>query len=438
MQISQANRLVVFAYLVVMLANIGSVLLFDHFRDAQRDAIDRQQAAALAADQLIEGSKFLTNSVRAFAATGDAAHEKAYWDEVRLHKNRDKGETTLRAMGLTPEEIGLIEEAKRNSDQLIALEDQAFKVGRAGARDRAIELVFGAAYQKALLSIYNPVERFRKRLNARMSAERAATEKNVQLAWHAALVLGLINAALVFGILGWFYRRRVIQPLVAMNEQMQHLAAGRPVQDLSFAADDSELGELARSFAAYRVTLGQIEASQWVKTNQGRILAELQQAKDHVALAKRFLAEVAPLIGAGLGAYYVHEPEARRLRLLTGYAFRQRKRHEPAFAYGEGLVGQCALERISITLTRPPDDYLHIGSSLGVAPPQVIVVLPVLHHAHLRGVVEFATFGAFDDNARALLDDLLPMLGMSMEILERRLEALQPQATANSTGMQSV
>ncbi len=43
------------------------------------------------ANRFMNGSAYLTNEVRAFAATGLQAHYDNYWNEVDTLKNRDKG-----------------------------------------------------------------------------------------------------------------------------------------------------------------------------------------------------------------------------------------------------------------------------------------------------------------------------------------------------------
>ena len=81
-------------------------------------------------------------------------------------------------------------------------------------------------------------------------------------------------------------------------------------------------------------------------------------------------------ISIGHGAFFLLGPDQQRLRLIAGYAYRERKDLAQQFRIGEGLVGQCALEHQPITLTRPPADYVRIGSSLGEAVPTVLSVLP--------------------------------------------------------------
>ena len=43
------------------------------------------------ANRFMNGSSYLTNEVRAFAATANKEHYDNYWDEVNNLKNRDKG-----------------------------------------------------------------------------------------------------------------------------------------------------------------------------------------------------------------------------------------------------------------------------------------------------------------------------------------------------------
>ena len=73
------------------------------------------------------------------------------------------------------------------------------------------------------------------------------------------------------------------------------------------------------------------------------------------------------------------------LKLTSSYAYRERKSVSNRFRLGEGLVGQCALEKKTILLTKVPPDYIQISSGLGEAPPLNIIVLPVLFEGRGQG-----------------------------------------------------
>src|SRR2546427_6433614 len=104
----------------------------------------------------------------------------------------------------------------------------------------------------------------------------------------------------------------------------------------------------------------------WLKTNLANFSRMLQGQKDMLAVARLILSELAPLVGAQHGVFYIMgatTPEPI-LRLLASYAHKPRKGVGTAFRLGEGLVGQAAVEKEKILLTNVPRGYVHITSAL--------------------------------------------------------------------------
>lgn len=423
MHIHKVNRIVIAAYLTITAINVASFVQFGYMRTNAQQAVERQRKATIEAERMIAGSKSLTNSVRAFAATGDPKHEKAYWDEVKVIRSRDLAEAELHKMGLTDGEIDLIERAKGNSDKLIELEELAFKVGAQGNRAKAVELVFGEEYAKALASIYGPVEQFRQRLDKRMLAEIAAVEDQLKYWWVASLTLAAINALLVIFILGFLYKRRVVEPLAQLNIDVQAMLEGRQTGEqnaVGYADAATEIQTLSDSFAILRDTHRKAADTQWIKTHAAEIATALQGAEDMKSLAQAVVSKISPVIGAGHAGFYVADAD-NRFQLLGSYGYRERKHLNNSFAIGEGLVGQAAMEKAPITLSAPKD-YIRINSGLGEGPPSCIAVLPVIHAGRVLAVLEVAAFQAFGERATALLDTLLQTLATTLEILDRNLK----------------
>ena len=103
---------------------------------------------------------------------------------------------------------------------------------------------------------------------------------------------------------------------------------------------------------------------------------------------------------------------------------------------GEGLVGQCAQERRTVTLSNLPPDYLRIASGLGQAAPVQAVALPLVSKDALLGVLEVASFRAFNTREKSLLDEVLPVVAMSLEILQRNLRTAGAARPDTGTGAQ--
>ena len=122
----------------------------------------------------------------------------------------------------------------------------------------------------------------------------------------------------------------------------------------------------------------------------------LQGQRDLATVSNMVLSELAPLVSAQHGVFYAltdpgdgGEPV---LQFQAGYGFKERKHLASSFRLGEGLVGQCALEKERILLTEVPADYIQINSGLGESPPLNIIVLPILFEGSVRAVIELASF----------------------------------------------
>ena len=434
MKLRRINASAIALYLALALLNAGALLLLDRLAQRQQVVQERQYLVSRQAERFLEADRYLTNQVRAFVVTGDPVHERNYWQEVQVTRRFEQAQFALESLDLNHDEIALIELAKSRSDALVRIEALAMDERQAGRIEQATGLVFGAAYEAELEAIHEPVQRLLLKVEQRLDEEFRQAERQLRLAWHASLALTLLSTLAVMVMLGYYYSRRVLQPLSAMNAQVLAMKAGQAFAPLDCMQERSEVGELARSLAQYSATREQMAQEQWAKSHQARIATLLQACNSFSELAQRFLSEVCPLLQVGHGVFYVLDAEHHQLRLIAQYAHSERKGLAQRFDLGESLVGQCALEKAPIQITRPPPDYVRIVSSLGEAPPEAILALPVLSGGKVLAVIELAALRLFGPREEGLLEGLLPMLAMGLEILERNvrtqrlLEATQQQA----------
>ena len=188
----------------------------------------------------------------------------------------------------------------------------------------------------------------------------------------------------------------------------------------------------------------------WLKTNLAKFTRMLQGQKDMLTVGKLILSELAPVVGAQHGVFYVMEAPKEDsvggdektdpyLKLLASYAFRSRKTVGNRFDLGEGLVGQAALEKERITITNAPADYVQIASGLGQAPPNNIIVLPVLFEGQVKAVMELSSFERFSAIHQAFLDQLVESIGIVINTIEAnsRTEDLLKQSQSLAKELQS-
>src|SRR6266568_1393996 len=179
----------------------------------------------------------------------------------------------------------------------------------------------------------------------------------------------------------------------------------------------------------------------WLKTNLARFTRMLQGQRDMKTVAQMVLSELAPLVEAQQGVFYVNQSSNGEplMRLLGGYAYSKRKSLANEFRPGQGLVGQCMLEKQRILVTNIPPNYVHVSSGLGEAAPNNIIVLPVLFEGEVKAVIELSTFHIFSDTHLTLLDQLTESIGIVLNTIEAntRTEDLLLQSQSLAAELQS-
>src|SRR5579859_1955515 len=112
-----------------------------------------------------------------------------------------------------------------------------------------------------------------------------------------------------------------------------------------------KINEMIRNL---RETTQKTKEQDWLKTNLARFARMLQGQRDLLTVSRMILSELAPLVNAEHGALYgmVNPTGAEPyLTFQAGYAYKPRRGLSREFHLGEGLVGQCAVEKRRISLT---------------------------------------------------------------------------------------
>jgi HAMP domain-containing protein/CheY-like chemotaxis protein len=178
----------------------------------------------------------------------------------------------------------------------------------------------------------------------------------------------------------------------------------------------------------------------WLKTNLARFTRLLQGQRDLQAVTKLILSELAPLVSAHHGVFYMMDSQDMdaRLRMIASYGYRSSRKLPTSFLPGEGLVGQCAVEKTRIWLTDVPRDYIAVSSGLGSAPPNNIVVLPILFEQQVKAVIEIASLDRFTETHLSFLDQLMESIGVVLNTIEAnsRTESLLTQSQSLAQELQ--
>jgi HAMP domain-containing protein/CheY-like chemotaxis protein/signal transduction histidine kinase len=172
-----------------------------------------------------------------------------------------------------------------------------------------------------------------------------------------------------------------------------------------------------------RLTTDRSTEQDWLKTNLARFTNMLQGQRDLTTVGHLLLTELTPLVNAQMGVIYQLENEATpTLKLLSAYADNGRNGHPQELTLGEGLVGQCAIDKRRLLITELSEDAVPIGSASFKVVPKNVIVLPVLFETEVKAVIELASVRAFTSLQLALLEQLTASIGIVLNTIEATMQ----------------
>ncbi|HEV2239354.1 MAG TPA: response regulator, partial [Ktedonobacterales bacterium] len=172
-----------------------------------------------------------------------------------------------------------------------------------------------------------------------------------------------------------------------------------------------------------RLTTDRNNEQDWLKTNLARFTGMLQGQRDLSSVGRLLLSELTPLVNAQQGVIYQMRPDdLPGLRLLAAFADSEQDGHAPRLALGEGLLGQCAVERRRMLVSDLPPQAVPIRSGLVEAPPRNLIVLPVLFEDQVKAVIELASLNTFTASHLAFLEQLTASIGIVLNSIEATMQ----------------
>ena len=274
--------------------------------------------------------------------------------------------------------------------------------------------------------------------------ERSLLQSRSQTAAAAArqttdtVTYGIPLYSLLLVLIGWALSRHISRPLRRVSAVADRIGEGDLAVSLPTNDRQDEIGTLTRTFNQMITNLRETnrwnDEQNWLKSNLADFSRMLQGQRDQAAVARQILSKLAPLVGAQQGVFYLMDTATHPplLKLLSSYAHQERKHLANEFRLGEGLVGQCALEKQRLLLTDVPSDYIRITSGLGETPPLNLLVLPILFEQTVTAVMELASLQRFNEIQLTLLDEVSESIGAVLNTIAadlRTSELLQESQT---------
>ena len=172
-----------------------------------------------------------------------------------------------------------------------------------------------------------------------------------------------------------------------------------------------------------RLTTDRNTEQDWLKTNLAKFTNMLQGQRDLTTVGRLLLSELTPLVNAHQGVIYQMEnEETPGLKLRAAYADDGAGGHAASLRLGEGLIGQCAVDKRRMLITDMPENAIAISSALFRLPPRNTIVLPVLFENQVKAVIELASVNEFTALQTMFLEQLTTSIGIVLNSIEATMQ----------------
>lgn len=130
-------------------------------------------------------------------------------------------------------------------------------------------------------------------------------------------------------------------------------------------------------------------------------------------LCDRIIRFVAKFLDIPLGAIFVNNGEDT-LQFMAGYAFSDHKKFAREFAFGQGIIGQAALDHKISEIDEIPDGYLQISSAVGSGKPASLLVVPFVYNDMVVAVMELGSFSSFSVEQKKFVEKVANSIAVSI------------------------
>lgn len=189
----------------------------------------------------------------------------------------------------------------------------------------------------------------------------------------------------------------------------------KDIQKGNFSADYQDRisyqGMLTQSLLQMRSTMEDVKSKEqqhiWIQEGLAKFAEILRKTdSDLRQLSDIVIGNLVKYLKANQGAIYILNDESGALQLTSCYAYGRIKYGDQHIAVGEGLVGQCFIEKEKILISDIPEDYIKITSGLGSATPTMIAIIPIKTNTEVLGVLEIASFEMFKKHEIEFLEKI--------------------------------
>jgi len=189
-------------------------------------------------------------------------------------------------------------------------------------------------------------------------------------------------------------------------------------------------GHLGQSLAEMRNKLQNVAEQDkrrvWFNEGVAKFGDILRKNNDNIEdLSAKLISELVEYTDSIQGSLFIVDKEDQqnlKIVLKGAYAYHRQKYIEKEINPGQGLVGQCYLEKEYIYLSEIPENYVSIRSGLGEANPTHILISPMKLNEEVFGIIELASFHPYEEYHREFIEKVGESIASTIQGLQVSLE----------------
>lgn len=156
----------------------------------------------------------------------------------------------------------------------------------------------------------------------------------------------------------------------------------------------------------------QNEHNNWLLTGAAEINEAMQGEQEIERLSSNIITKIGNYIDAAIGALFLVDNKKNILYLTGAYAYQSKAKTQIKF--GEGLVGQTALEMKTKLISNVPKDYIKVNSALGDTSPNHLFLVPIIFENKTIAVAELGFLIEPQENKLQLISNIAENIGIAL------------------------
>jgi CheY-like chemotaxis protein/CHASE3 domain sensor protein len=268
----------------------------------------------------------------------------------------------------------------------------------------------GQRIKENMLGISNEITKIEYQLLAKRKAD--TDKSSIRTTW-----VVLLSALIIFGLILFLfsYIKRTFDQQKLTEEQIRD----SNIQLEKISADN--------------------EQKNWLLTGTTAVTESMRGEQEIEELSANVVSRICNYIGADVGAFFLLSDKKKTFVFRGGYAYQPAKSSRQEYSFGEGLIGQAAVEKTSKLLDNIPKDYLKISSALGDNTPSSIFILPIVFENRTIAVIELGLTEKPNESKLLFLNNITESIGVAVNsaIARIRLRALFEQTQQQAEELES-